>query len=189
MKKIIISEEHKFQGKVPALSFLMEDKMMSYITYREKSILDLINKFGCIREGQIRDITMLSERVVNEALLMLERENMVRRYDNTDIYVALTITNINMNLIKCIDVLCFLSDKVRDYELEKFPFYIWMYLKNGNNIDITFIPEGEEEFYSSMINRSDASKIIAIVDNKRQIEKMDIEKPIKYCVNEQEQII
>ncbi|OPJ59781.1 DUF5697 family protein [Clostridium oryzae] len=153
---------------------------MYYINKRQKSLLNLVNKFGCISFQQIISLISRNKHVEYDLKGLVLRRLIV---EQNGIYKALSQHNIDCHLLKCIDVICCLNDRIQKCEKEEFPFCLWVYLKNDENYDICYIPVGQEMIYTTTIRRcNNVSNIIAVLDNKSQINQIQLQNiNIRYC--------
>lgn len=154
---------------------------MYYMNTRQEKILELISKFGCIRYKHINKLAHIKN---------LERQfkNLIRQkrielvYD--DIYVLKGKKELDKKMIKALDLYVYLINdmkmQIKCCMLEDFPFKLALF--KGNKVfDMAVIGEGEEAIYSGAVNRSFGERVIIILDNKKQVEKIKINKMVKYC--------
>lgn len=155
---------------------------MYYINSKQQKILSGINKFGCMTYEQIKKLNNL--RDLDKQLKTLVRQKKLKIVDD-NIYVPIGIRKVNKNVLKAVEIYVYLNfiDKktpVAWCELEDFPFTL-AFFRNNKVFDLAVIKDGEELIYSTAINRAVAERIIVILETPRQIEKMKIDKQVKYC--------
>lgn len=155
---------------------------MYYINLKQQRILENINKFGCMTYEQIKELNNL--RDLDKHLNTLVRQKKLKVLDN-NIYVPIGIREVNRKVLKAVDIYVYLNTLDKEtpiawWELEDFPF-ILAFFRNNKVFDIAVIKEGEELIYSTAINRSAPERIIVILEDPRQIEKIKIAKQVKYC--------
>ncbi|URZ15462.1 DUF5697 family protein [Clostridium felsineum] len=155
---------------------------MYYVNLKQEKILNLINKFGCMTYDQIKKLNNL--RNLDKQLKTLVRQKMLKIIED-NIYVPIGIREINRKILRAIDIYIYLinADKEKNIEwctLNDFPF-VMSFFRNGKVFDVAVIEEGEELIYSTAINRKASERIIIIIENKDQIEKIKINEKVKYC--------
>lgn len=155
---------------------------MYYVNLKQQKILQNINKFGCMTYKQIRKINNFSD--LDKQLKSLVRQSKIRILDD-NIYVTRGVREVNKNVLSAIDLYIYLNfvDKESSIAwcvIEDFPF-IMAFFRNNKVFDIAVIKEGEETICSVAINRSAAERVIVILKDSGQLEKVRISKPVKYC--------
>lgn len=155
---------------------------MYYVNFKQKKIMDGINKFSCMTYEQIKKLNNLKDLdkqlkiLVNQKKLKLIEEN---------VYVPIGNKAANKKILRVLDVyihLAYADSKVpiEWCEIVDFPF-ILAFFRNNKIFHIAVIDEGEELAYSTAINRSEAERIILILENVSQMEKIKINKNLKCC--------
>ncbi|URZ05934.1 DUF5697 family protein [Clostridium felsineum] len=155
---------------------------MYYINSKQEKILGNINKFGCMTYDQIKKLNNL--RDLDKQLKTLVRQRKLKILED-NIYVTIGIREVNRKILRAIDIYIYLinADKEKNIEwctLNEFPF-VMSFFRNGKVFDVAVIEEGEELIYSTAINRSVAERIIIVIENEKQIEKIKINEKVKYC--------
>ncbi|PJI06549.1 MULTISPECIES: DUF5697 family protein [Clostridium] len=155
---------------------------MYYINSKQEKILESINKFGCMTYDQIKKLNKISDLDKQIKTLIRQRKLKVIQ-DN--IYVPIGIREVNRKILKAIDIYIYLISADKEISIEwctlnKFPFEM-SFFRNGKVFDVAVIESGEELIYSAAINRSTAERIIIVIDNEDQIEKIKINEKVKYC--------
>lgn len=153
---------------------------MYYINNRQKSVLSLIEKFGCISEKQILHILKSNKQIERDLKELIGQKLM--ELEN-GIYKALGAKKVDVELIKCINIICYFNDEIVQCEVGEFPFKLWLYLEGDRCYDVGYIPKGKELLYSTSINRCKSSNaIISILDDKNYINEIKIDKPdVNFC--------
>lgn len=155
---------------------------MYYVNSKQEKILQSINKFGCMTYEQIKKLSNL--RDLDKYLKSLIIQKKLRMVDN-NIYTSIGSKEINKSVLSAIDLYIYLSSIDKEKPIiwcvtEKFPF-IMAFFRNNKVFDISAIKIGEETIYSTAINRSTAERIIVILEDTLQIQKIKINRQVKYC--------
>ncbi|PJI10086.1 MULTISPECIES: DUF5697 family protein [Clostridium] len=154
---------------------------MYYINTRQEKILELISKFGCMRYKNINKLAHIKD--LKRQFKNLIRQNRIELVCD-DIYVLKGKKELDKKMIKALDLYVYLINdmkmQIKCCMIEKFPFKLALF-KENRAFDIAVIDEGEEVIYSGAVNRSFGERVIIILDNKKQAEKIKINKMVKYC--------
>lgn len=155
---------------------------MYYINLKQQKILESINKFGCMTYNQIEKFNKLKN--LDKELKALVNRKKVKIIEG-DIYIPMGKQEVNNKIIKALEVCTYLNSvdskiSIEWCNLEDFPFTL-VFFRNDRIFDISVITEGEELIYSAAVNRTAAERVIVILENPNQIEKLKINKQVKYC--------
>lgn len=153
-----------------------------YINLKQQKILESINKFGCMTYNQIERFSK-SKNLDKELKVLVNRKKVKIIDDN--IYIPVGKREVNNKVIKALEVCTYLNSidsqiSIEWCNLENFPFTL-VFFRNDRIFDISVINEGEELIYSAAVNRTSAERVIVILEELNQIEKLKINKQVKYC--------
>ena len=161
---------------------------MYYTNAKQNKIIELISKFGCMRYRHIKK--MISVRDLDKQLEILVSTQKIQRIAK-DIYALKAIKEINMSMLKAIDVFIHLNDcnvEVDWFFAEDYPFTL-AFCKKGNAFDIADIKVSNENSIVEAINRSKAEKVIAIVEDVAQMERVQIEKMVRFAIIKNDEVL
>lgn len=156
--------------------------ILYYINLKQQKILDNINKFGGMTYDQIERFNKLKNLDKElKALVNMKKVKVIK--DN--IYVPVGRGKVNNKVIKALEVCTYLNSidseiSIEWCNLESFPFTL-AFFRNDKVFDISVINEGEELIYSGIINRTAVERVIVMLERQSQIEKLKINKRVKYC--------
>lgn len=157
---------------------------MYYLNNKHKSILHIITKFSCIKKKQLKDLTGIKH--MDPLLSDLIKQGIINVKD--DIYFVTGQNNINKKVLKALDIYVYLNSMDKENpvewcELSQFPFVLTLF-RNNKVYDLAVIDQGEETSFISSINRSIAERVIVVIENPLQIEKIKTEKELRICIIE-----
>ncbi|MCR3758462.1 hypothetical protein KYB31_05560 [Clostridium felsineum] len=155
---------------------------MYYVNSKQEKILENIKKFGYMTYDQIKKVNNL--RDLDKQLKTLVRQRKLKILED-NIYVPIGIKEINKKVLKAVDIYIYLINVDKETSIEwctlnEFPF-LMSFFRNGKVFDVAVIEEGEELIYSTAINRKASERIIIVIENEEQIEKIKINEKVKYC--------
>lgn len=155
---------------------------MYYINSKQQKILESISKFGVMTYNQLEEFNQL-KNLDKELKSLINRKKL--RVINDNIYVPVGKREVNSKVIKALEVCTYLNSidseiSIEWCNLESFPFTL-AFFRNDKVFDISVINEGEELIYSGAVNRTVVERVIVILEKPNQIEKMKINKQVKYC--------
>lgn len=154
---------------------------MYYMNKKQKQVLDLVNKFGCIREDQLQVISRIYK--IKNCLESLVVAKKIMEPINS-IFTSIAARNkISKSMLNSLDV-CMKLNKtdlpIEWCEIETFPFSL-VFFRNGKVFDIANIKISNQTAIVEAINRSEAERIIAIIENKSQIKQINLSKQVMFA--------
>lgn len=157
--------------------------ILYYINLKQQKILESINKFGGMTYAQIERFNKLKN--LDKELKTLVNRKKVKIIDN-NIYIPIGKQEVNIKVIKALEVCTYLNSvhseiSIEWCNLESFPFTL-AFFRNDKVFDVSVIDEGEELIHSAAINRTAAERVIVILERQSQIQKIKINKQVKYCI-------
>ncbi|KHD38167.1 hypothetical protein NL50_01275 [Clostridium acetobutylicum] len=158
---------------------------MYYINLKQERILKFIEKFGVARIEHMKRILNIKD--IDKQFKILIRQRKVKLVFN-DICILNGKKDFNIKMIKALDLYSCLYLNNGGIPVEwcmpqDFPFTI-AFFRNSKVFDVAVINEGEENIYSSAINRGVSERVIAVISEENQKEKIKINKQIKCCTIE-----
>lgn len=163
---------------------------MYFLNNKQQEVIKIINKFGSIKKNQLEilsgrnDIDKILEPVFKQKKAPIKIEN--------NIFLSI-FQNTNEKMLAAISVLSYIYKAGKDiewYDTEDFPF-ILAFIRNEKVFDVAVINRGEELIYAAAINRSVAERIIIVLEDESQIQKIkinDSNKQKKYCIIKEDKI-
>lgn len=120
--------------------------------------------------------------VFQKILFHLQNNRRIYYDKNTDILYADADTALNLDVIKCLWVLCDFIEKVDFHSSSDFPVNIVFFCEN-ELYEVSYIPENKEAiFEQGFKNYEVEGKRIIVLENVEQISKMQISDVTAYCI-------
>lgn len=154
-----------------------------FISLKQKEILDIVNKFRCISYDQIKKLTGFKD--LDKELKVVLMQKRIKEAEEK-VYCTVSSKEIDTKILKVLDVYIFLKSSGKSGEeawcqRQEFPFTAAIFF-NGKIFDVGVINNGEENNYLAAMDRSRAERIIIILQEESQVNKIKLNKMFRYCI-------
>lgn len=149
---------------------------MHGILPEEEKILKLIEDYNCLLEEQL--LRYFEDTKTEMYIRFLCSKGLAKRQNGL---VVLSGFRGDTAVVKAFEVILYYRNEIQNHWPSQPPYEIY-FMKGDRHYDIAVIKPGEEIVKSAQINRSTAERVIAVIDNKDQIEAMEIEKPVLFFI-------
>ena len=147
------------------------------------TMLRFVKLYHNIRKEQLKKLMYDTKPDVFEKLLFhLQNNRRVYHDKNTDIIYADADTNLNLDIIKCLWVLCDFIDKVDFHSSSDFPVNL-IFFGDEELYEVSYIAHDKEAIFEQAFNSFEVdNKRIIVLESKEQISKMNISAVTAYCI-------
>ncbi|NJD02369.1 MAG: hypothetical protein FIA99_07205 [Ruminiclostridium sp.] len=149
---------------------------MHGLTADEVEILKVLENYGYLKEDQIKKY--FKNEKTEKHLGFLYSKGLITRRDG---FAALRGVPADPSVIKAFEVLLYYRDEIETHWPATYPFTIY-FMRGGKHYDVAVIPPGSETIMCTVINRSYAERVIAVIDSEEQIDEIEIEKPVLFFI-------
>lgn len=147
------------------------------------TMLRFVKLYHNIRKEQLKRLMYDTKPDVFEKLLFhLQNNRRIYHDKNTDIIYADADTNFNLDIIKCLWVLCDFVEKADFHSSSDFPVNL-IFFGDEELYEISYIAQGKEAIFEQALNYFEASnKRVIVLEEKEQISKINIPDVTAYCI-------
>lgn len=172
----------------------------NYMNYEQQQGIEVINKLKCITKDQLLKMNIFKK---THTVSLEDKINIFNKYsyyknapqfkliDNM-YYLSLTTQNLDMDIIKAIDVMQYFPTKeIKWFAGAQYPFAISFSREapdeEGNLyrkvFDVAILRKGEEILFSKLLDASACERLILIIDKSLALsyKEIETEKMIMYC--------
>jgi len=146
---------------------------------RDVEIIDLLRKYGPLTQDQL--IRYFGDETTKHRLKALIRDKEIRENGG---FLDITGARKGYGELKhkAFELLIKFKDSIQMHEASDYPFDL-VYIRNNNVYDVAVIERGQEMIQAQLINRSQAKRIVLIVENEKQAQI------VRECLNTDANIV
>ena len=149
---------------------------MHGILPEEEKILKLLEDYNCLTEEQL--LRYFEDSKTEMYIRFLCSKGLAKRQDSL---IVLNGFRGGTSITRAFEVILYYHSEIQNHWPSQPPYEIY-FMKGNRHYDIAVIKPGEEIAKSAQINRTTAERVIAVIDDKDQVNATEIEKPVLFFI-------